>query len=118
MNKADKGIPIYSIDKEQNELVVHLGKLRNLYNEYKKLKQENQQLKQKYKMQKDSNKLLCKAITCDDCNCSVCEAHKSNVELKQRIDKAIKYIENNMEYFLSVTGTHTYKLLDILKGEE
>lgn len=51
------------------------------------LQVENKQLKQKYEMQKDSNKLLCKAITCDDCNCSVCEAHKENKELKKQLEE-------------------------------
>ena len=55
--------------------------------ELTKLQDENKQLKQKYEMQKDSNKLLCKAITCDDCNCKVCEAHKDNIELKKRLEE-------------------------------
>lgn len=58
-----------------------------LLTSYKQIQQENQELKQKYEMQKDSNKLLCKAITCDDCNCSVCEAHKENIELKKQFEE-------------------------------
>ena len=38
------------------------------------------------------------------------------IDYKAIVDKATEYIENNMDYFLTVTGTHTYKLLKILKG--
>lgn len=79
----------YNTLKQQkfNELLKENQKLKDrdliIAAELTKLQDENKQLKQKYEMQKDSNKLLCKAITCDDCNCKVCEAHKDNIELKK-----------------------------------
>ena len=54
------------------------------------LQQENEQLKQKYEFQKDSNNLLCKAITCDDCDCSICKAHKENIRLQQENEELKK----------------------------
>lgn len=79
-------------DNELAELIANL-KIENY-----KLKEENQQLKQKYEMQKDSNKLLCKAITCDDCDCKVCEAHIQNIKYKSVLDEIREYIEHKSLY--------------------
>ena len=77
---------------ENNDKVVDKVNWENML-----LKQENKQLKQKYEMQKYSNKLLCKAITCDDCNCKVCEAHKDNIELKKDIKNIIRILNKNCD---------------------
>ena len=77
---------------ENNDKVVDKVNWENML-----LKKENKQLKQKYEMQKDSNKLLCKAITCDDCNCKVCEAHKDNIELKKDIKNIIRILNKNCD---------------------
>lgn len=70
------------------------------------LEQENKQLKNKLAMQQDSNKLLCKAITCDDCNCTVCEAHKQQIRLEQQlkqrdevIDKSYIRLQRLLDYY-------------------
>lgn len=68
------------------------------------LQQENQQLKQKYEMQKDSNKLLCKAIICDDCDCKVCEAHKQNIKYKSVLDEIREYIGRKRRNFIFSYG--------------
>ena len=39
-------------------------------------------------------------------------------EYKSRIDKAIEYMEENEKAFIISLGTHYYKLLEILRGEE
>jgi hypothetical protein len=46
MNNFDEGVKIYSIDENQQELVVHIGKLREFYNEYKQLKDNWNKLKE------------------------------------------------------------------------
>ena len=64
------------------------------------LQQENAQLKQKYEIQKDSNNLLCKAITCDDCDCSICKAHKENIRLQQENKELKEKLEENTKIYL------------------
>ena len=34
MNKNGNGIEIYSIDENKQEMIIHLGKLRDFYKEY------------------------------------------------------------------------------------
>lgn len=85
------------------------------------LQHENRQLKQKYEMQKDSNKLLCKAITCDDCDCKVCEAHKENIKYKSVLDEIreqLKKIKPDLDFepwsVYKVSGSKLFDLLQIL----
>lgn len=82
-----------NIKTSRNEDSVYAMRYANQQMLIDKLQQENQELKQKYEMQKDSNKLLCKAITCDDCNCSVCEAHKENIKLKKQLEDTNEELE-------------------------
>ena len=94
-------------------------KAMNKYNALRNLQQENQQLKQKYEMQKDSNKLLCKAITCDDCDCKVCEAHIQNIKYKSVLDEIRKYINERTDRRSScrslVYGDEILQILDKVK---
>ena len=80
----------------------------NLSLRINQLQQENQLLKQKYEMQKDSNKLLCKAITCDDCDCKVCEAHKENIKYKSVLDEIREYINEHSIYFATKEKVGNY----------
>lgn len=97
MNRFDKGIPIYSIDEEQNELVVYLGKLRNFHNEYAKLKEENLGLKQ-----------------------ANVELVSKNNKLQNYIYEAIEYIKNRIvedDYILRTDAKMVQnELLKILRG--
>ena len=45
MNKNGNGIEIYSIDENKQEMIIHLGKIRDFYKEYSQLKNENQELR-------------------------------------------------------------------------
>lgn len=57
----------------------------DLKKENEQLKVSNQHLQSRLEMQKDSNKLLCKAIMCDNCDCdTVCEAHKQQIKLQEQ----------------------------------
>lgn len=80
----------------------------------KQLQQENQQLKQKYEMQKDSNKLLCKAITCDDCDCKVCEAHIENIKYKSVLDEIREQLKLERKLALSLNKPYTLSVIDKL----
>lgn len=144
MNRFDKGIPIYSIDKEQNELVVHLGNLRNFHNEYEKLKEENQKLKndikslkseirvhadksnERYKAIKGQEKIIRelqeKIILLKNAE-PMLELTKEYGEknlYKQRIDKSIKYIKTTkilgLRYGKTMFSMYLNKLLEILEG--
>ena len=81
---------------------------------YLKEKWKNQQLKQKYEMQKDSNKLLCKAITCDDCDCKVCEAHIENIKYKSVLDEIREQLKLERKLALSLNKPYTLSVIDKL----
>ena len=85
-----------------------------LLGEIEQLQQENQQLKQKYEMQKDSNKLLCKAITCDDCDCKVCEAHIENIKYKSVLDELKEQLKLERKLALSLNKPYTVSVIDKL----
>lgn len=44
----------------------------------------------------------------------IAKLKEENKRLKNIIKEAMEYMRKNMTYFLNVTGTHTYKLLNIL----
>lgn len=98
-----------------NSIEDFVNYIYNLDNENRQLKIENSQLKSKLEMQKGSNKLLCKAIMCDNCDCDVvCEAHKQQIKLQEQlqqrdevIKEAIKMLDNYQNNLYSETARQT-----------
>lgn len=92
----NEGIKIYSIDKEQEEMIIHLGNLNKFHREYKELKQENQHLKETI------SKILNKVSTIEH-NLEKFE----EIGTDEHFDYALKKVWKLKEYLIS-----------ILKGEE
>lgn len=75
------------------------------------LDKENKELKQKYEMQKDSNKLLCKAIMCDDCDCCVCHSHKENIKLNNILNELESWLEEEIKILSNQIIEENYRLI-------
>lgn len=95
MNKNENGIEIYSIDENKQEMIIHLGKLRDFYKEYLQLKKEDQELRIQISSRKEvANKY------------------------KETIDKSIEHVEDFLRFNCSMNCADMNSLLNILKGEE
>lgn len=111
--KLEDGIKIYSIDKEQEEMIIHLGNLNKFHREYKELKQENQQLKEKINQYENPEDLTLFYMWIDE------KAKDKMKELQQRINEALEYIK-----YCQTSDDDIYpvieaeKMIELLKGEE
>ena len=95
MNKNGNGIEIYSIDENKQEMIIHLGKIRDFYKEYSQLKNENQELR-----------------------IQVSSREKVASKYKETIDKSIEYVEDFLRFNCGMNCSDMNSLLNILKGVE
>ncbi len=95
MNKNGNGIEIYSIDENKQEMIIHLGKIRDFYKEYSQLKNENQELR-----------------------IQVSSREKVASKYKETIDKSIEHVEDFLRFNCGMNCADMNSLLNILKGVE